>query len=236
MAYDGRLDIWATLHPERLGAWGDARGRAGRNTDFRPIVHAAYPGLKAEVHPQGWYGSSGLYMADVALKALGATHAILCGVPMTSEAGHFAKGGPWCDPAKYRSGFEAAHAEGANIRSMSGWTAELFGAPDEDWLEGREGAASLPMKRSDEMHVRFLEDFDYTPSAEPRVQVAYKTGWQGLVRTECGALALEAGKAVEIDPPKRPLSPAQIEALDGDRDGSAGGSLPKAQRKVKPGA
>lgn len=222
--FRGRIDAWATLHPERLADWREKRAAAGGNIDFRAIVHRAYPGLRAEVQPHSWYGSSGLFTAEAALKRLGATGAILCGVPMDSDAGHIARPGPWCDPEKYRRGFEAAKAEGANIRSMSGWTAGLFGAPDEDWISGRGSGPAPVMPRRWQMHVRFEQDFDYTPSAQPRVQIAYKAGWQGPVKAECGAQAIAAGKAVEVPTPPR------VDPLDHDADGRKGGSLPRRRK------
>lgn len=117
------------MHHELFNAWRESRAEAGLNQDFRSFVHAPRHGVVSEVVSHRWYGSSGLYMAQVAFDALGATEAVLCGVPMLSEAGHIAKPGPWTDVERYRGGFLEAKADGANIHSMSGWTAELFGLP-----------------------------------------------------------------------------------------------------------
>jgi hypothetical protein len=133
--YDGRLDAYCTLHPERFRPWREERAAGGLNTDYRAIVHAPHRQVPdAEIVPHGWYGSSGLYMAQVALQHMGARGAILCGVPMEAEGMHIHWPGEWGHTARYRAGFEAAKAEGANIRSMSGWTAQLLGRPDEAWL------------------------------------------------------------------------------------------------------
>lgn len=76
------------------------------------------------------------------------------------------------------------------------------------------------------MHVRFTEPYDYTPSEEPRVLIAFSpTGGPEkdgayTVRHECGEAAIAAGKAVEAAP----------DPLDHDRDGRKGGSLPKAKK------
>lgn len=78
------------------------------------------------------------------------------------------------------------------------------------------------------MHVRFTEDFNYTPSGEPRVQIAYKAGWQGPVKAECRAQAIALGKAVEVETPKR------ADPLDHDGNGTKGGSR-SDPRKAKTG-
>lgn len=135
--YDGRLDALVTLHPERVPAWRQEREAAGRNTNFRTFIHEPHRAVPdAEIVPHGWYGSSGLYMAQVALQAMGCTGAILCGVPMDDEAGHI-HWGKWPHSHRYRDGFLKARADGAPIRSMSGWSAEIFGRPDADWLHER---------------------------------------------------------------------------------------------------
>lgn len=76
------------------------------------------------------------------------------------------------------------------------------------------------------MRVRFTEPYDYTPSEEPRVLIAFSPNGGAekdgayTVRRECGEAAVKAGKAVEIAP----------DPLDRDGDGRKGGSLPKAKK------
>ena len=53
------------------------------------------------------------------------------------------------------------------------------------------------------MHVKFSADHDYTPSENPRVTIAYRAGWSGTVRNECGVAAVQAGRATEIKTPRR---------------------------------
>lgn len=67
------------------------------------------------------------------------------------------------------------------------------------------------------MHVRFEQPHDYTPSADPRVTIAYPAGYSGPVKRECGLRAIELGRAVEIVAPSR-------DPLDHDGDGRKGGS------------
>lgn len=76
------------------------------------------------------------------------------------------------------------------------------------------------------MRVRFTEAFDYTPSEEPRVLIAFSPNGGSekdgayTVRRECGEAAVKAGKAVEI----------ALDPLDHDGDGRKGGSLPKVKK------
>lgn len=84
------------------------------------------------------------------------------------------------------------------------------------------------------MRVRFKRDRNWTPPKERRITVAYKKGMELTVKREWGEQMVKDGDAVKIAPParepeKKPLTAAQIKALDGDGDGSAGGSLPKAK-------
>lgn len=48
------------------------------------------------------------------------------------------------------------------------------------------------------MRVRFLADYDYAPSGEPRVTVAFKKGMEATVKRECGVAAVKARKAVRV--------------------------------------
>jgi hypothetical protein len=133
--YPGRLDAWATLHHERFAEW---RRRRSGNQDYRAFIHAPLSGLVAEVVRERWSGSSGLYAAQVALQELGATGVVLCGVPLSPEAAHFFNSEPWPDADVFRRGFEAAlPVIRASVRSMNGWTRDLLGAPDAQWLTDR---------------------------------------------------------------------------------------------------
>lgn len=53
------------------------------------------------------------------------------------------------------------------------------------------------------MRVRFLRPYDYHPSIVTRgvPTIAYRAGWQGTVKRECGEAAIKAGAAEEIVEP-----------------------------------
>lgn len=153
--WSGKLDAWATEHPERLAEWACQRKGPAASRHFVPAGLAMCP-PGTEQAADRWNGSSGLYAAQVALFELGATAIVLCGIPMDSEAGHFIYPGSWAGTADYRLGFEAALREcGGRIRSMSGWAAGLFGQPTPEWLAAVEN--TKPLGSSAPQHLRIAE-------------------------------------------------------------------------------
>ena len=135
VVYPGHLDAWATLHHERFAEW---RRRRTGNQDYRAFIHASYAGVAAEVAPDRWAGSSGLFAAQVALSHLNARGVVLCGVPLNADRAHFFNSAAWTDADVFRRGFEAAlPVIRDTVRSMSGWTRDLLGIPDPQWLIDR---------------------------------------------------------------------------------------------------
>ena len=159
VSFPGSLDGVATLHPDLVSGW--VAKRRG-NKDFRTFIAEAHlSSPAAEVVAERWPGSSGLYALQVALFEMNCTAAILCGVPMDSAAGHFSDPGAWAGTDDYRRAFEAALPEiGGRVRSMGGWTAELFGRPTPEWVGAIDittpaGASAPPNARNDVMkHVK----------------------------------------------------------------------------------
>lgn len=133
--YPGHLDAWVTLHHERFAEW---RRRRNGNSNYRAFIHAPFAGIEAEIAPDRWAGSSGLFAAQVALTRLGASRVVLCGVPLDGDQAHFFSRLPWTEAHVFRRGFEAAlPVIRDTVRSMSGWTRDLLGAPDAQWLNDR---------------------------------------------------------------------------------------------------
>lgn len=155
LEYDHPLAGWVSLHPDNLGEWVRRKGATWARL-FAPEPHAACP--DAEIVAERWPGSSGSYALQCALFELGATGAILCGVPMDSAAGHFSNPGAWAGTDDYRRAFEAALPEvGGRVRSMGGWTADLFGKPTAEWVGAIDnirpaGISAAPNARIDTMH------------------------------------------------------------------------------------
>lgn len=153
--YPERIDYWCTLHPEKLRAWQDARSLAGRNTDYIAYAHEPNPELGS---PDGrpridkWLdyrypamtgsGSSGLFAVKVA-QAEGFDRIVLCGIPMQTVGKHYFDQKLWADCDGFKSAWVSSleHFKD-NVRSMSGWTRDLLGAPTLSWLAGDEPSSN----------------------------------------------------------------------------------------------
>lgn len=203
--FSGRLDVWVTLHPEAFQPWRASRADLGLNADYRAITHKPHPPTRSEVVPQGWYGSSGLYMAQVALEVLGVDGVILCGVPMEAAGQHIQTPGAWANPDVYRPAFLEAKASGADIRSMSGWTAEVLGRPDAEWLASHGIAPPVDAnqllqsqsRRTDPMRIQMKRDRTLTLE-DRRTSVKFRAGWVGTTKREWGDQLVADGDAIEV--------------------------------------
>lgn len=136
--YEGELPHFCTLHTEKLINWMKIRESKGlppphnywtSNTKFLPS------GFNFR-RVKSWDGSSGLLCISVAIE-LGFTHIILCGVPLEKKAAHYHDSNDWRDAPKYRAAWVKylPHMK-HSVRSMSGWTQKLLGAPSVEWLYG----------------------------------------------------------------------------------------------------
>jgi len=126
------VDHWVTLHPEHFPEW-EPKAIA---TDYvrwsRPFPSGEHRGQWTDRHADHWGGTSGLFGARVAL-ALGAAEVVLAGIPM--QAGPHYWGGPVWEPTQfYLKDWQRYKDKLANVRSLSGWTRELLGAPE--WANG----------------------------------------------------------------------------------------------------
>jgi hypothetical protein len=188
--HQGPLDAWATLHPEHLDEWTEARGQGGYRV-FSPAKVCDC--VDVEVAPERWNGSSGLYALQIALEQMNASAAILCGVPMEQAAGHFLTGGPWAPVTSYRQAFAAAlPIHGGRVRSMGGWTADLFGTPSPAWIAA--ASTMKPGQRGRPARTRPMHKVTNTSKTTQRFNAIRPEGGFDLVR-----LAPGESKDVEID-------------------------------------
>jgi hypothetical protein len=133
------VDHWCSFHQELFPLWLKERRARGLRDPGTLWSCAPAPKPKSLDLPvrkaANWRGSSGLLAVTVALEHLGATHVVLCGVPLTKEGEHYDKPGLWRDAGNYRAGW-VSHASdmAGRVRSMGGWTASFFGEPDPAWL------------------------------------------------------------------------------------------------------
>lgn len=132
----GRLDHWASMHPDLFPHWLAARRAAGRPEPGR-FWHARHRPTPIESSPiESWGGSSGLLCVAVAFE-LGAERVVLAGVPMLKTARHYDDDRHWMEARQYWPGWER-HAPSmmGRVRSLSGWTLDLLGLPTREWVRG----------------------------------------------------------------------------------------------------
>lgn len=127
-----QIDVAGTLHPDKLHLW--LTKRTSYDRDAPKMIYAHRPFNNVTHWTRDWQGSTGLFLVKIA-REMGHTHIVLCGVPMTVEANHFVRHEPWKACHGFRRGWTSHVVELKNyVRSYSGWTQELFGAPTDEWL------------------------------------------------------------------------------------------------------
>jgi hypothetical protein len=122
-----------TLHPHKMPGWLRERRARELPAPERLWCHRGSVAGFTD-WTRDWAGSSGLFAVKIA-RELGHERVILAGVPMTVQGGHFRRRQRWTAAFGFRPAWERRRAELAPyVRSMSGWTQEIFGAPDRAWL------------------------------------------------------------------------------------------------------
>jgi hypothetical protein len=127
-----QIDNAGTLHPDKLSMWTSERRAKGYKVPSRVWAHRPFSGVSDWT--RDWAGSTGLFLVKIA-RELGHTHIVLCGVPMSVESNHFLRQTRWDACHGFRRGWtnQLVSIKGY-VRSYSGWTRELFGAPTDEWL------------------------------------------------------------------------------------------------------
>jgi hypothetical protein len=145
---------WVTLHPEYMDRYKVLRREQGLPDNFElvgPLQNEV--GTHWQHHldrrvSYRWNGmsssaSSGIYAAKVALDD-GHSHVIMCGVPMTQEGGHFARGNPWTQRDCFMEGWKIALPKlRGKVKSFSGITMKELGTPTPEWLAQMRDANEL---------------------------------------------------------------------------------------------
>lgn len=130
--FPDHIDYAGTLHPDKITTWVRERNALG----YPPVLNmwAHRPFTNVTHWTRDWAGSTGLFLVKVAREE-GHTHIVLCGVPMTTDGNHFLRNVRWDAAHGFRRGWTSQRERLTRyVRSYSGWTRELFGAPDDAWF------------------------------------------------------------------------------------------------------
>lgn len=130
--FGSHIDHAATLHPDKLAMWLGARMTKGLPAPGKIWSHRPFPNVTNWT--RDWAGSTGLFCVKVA-REIGHTHVILCGVHMTVEGNHFVRKTRWDAANGFIRGWTGRLVElKGYVRSYGGWTREVFGVPDDEWI------------------------------------------------------------------------------------------------------
>lgn len=140
-----RLDHWVTLHAGKFPNWEALRGEKYPDvpTDYHKWGRPDAVGIAHSTEKVRGTGSSGMFATQIAITRLRCKRVVLCGVPMTRTP-HFDKsvvhrvGRPWMEAESYwKNGWARYQDEfRGKVKSMSGRTRELLGAPTRRWVLG----------------------------------------------------------------------------------------------------
>ena len=140
-----KFQTWVSLHPEWQAGYEGERKERGYPDGYETVgplqgevgMHAKhkvdrrvsyrFPGSNASA-------SSGIYAAKVAMED-GYGRIVLAGIPMQAEQNHFIRGKEWKQCDSFIVGLYAAipFLDG-KVKSVSGLTRELLGAPTKEWI------------------------------------------------------------------------------------------------------
>lgn len=137
------IDAWVSMHPIKFEKWKALRLANGFPVDgittwCRTLRMGSQGLADNEMTPWGG-GSSGMFTVQVA-RELGCTRAVLCGIPMTMTP-HFAETQElfhkdWLAASgHWRAWIQCKDKMAGWVKSMSGRTQELLGAPTIEWLQ-----------------------------------------------------------------------------------------------------
>lgn len=149
--YPGEINHWVTFHVASLDKWVQRRLDKGFPLDYDFWTSPSQKHLqKRTIHPLNFIdiegGSSGFLATFVALKF--AQRVVLAGIPMVQEMGQYDTNKEWLEAKHYRAAWQVkidkGVLSGTNVRSLSGWTMEQFGAPTPEWLMEEEDAVRTP--------------------------------------------------------------------------------------------
>jgi hypothetical protein len=140
-AYPFDLHHWATLHPDHFRIWKPLRESLRYPMGFKSWGGRWVTGSTDEDHEEvdevldvDRVGSSGMLAVDIARKRLEADRIVIAGMPVDATR-RFYDFRPWDSALTYQVRWrESIEDFDGRVRSMSGFTKEILGAPDRSWL------------------------------------------------------------------------------------------------------
>lgn len=133
--WPARIDYGCTLHPDRTDGYMQERSHNKYPCGFDMYAHKNFGSKITHKEVRDWAGSTGLFAVKLALE-MGFSGIVLAGVPMQIEYGHITRKQPWVHAHSFRNGWNHHRKElEPYVRSMSGWTREMFGAPTYEWIQ-----------------------------------------------------------------------------------------------------
>lgn len=134
--YVETIDHWVTMHPLKMSIWLKQRNDNGFAKPIMWTANHKFEEIKGLKGFKGVNSSAGGGVLAVQLARFrGATKVVLAGVPMTREHCHFNKVHSWMEADLYKQFWRGQKRYPYIVKSMSGWTKELYGLPTEEWLK-----------------------------------------------------------------------------------------------------
>ena len=138
ITWKGKVDHWFTLHPTSCEDWvgiEEAVRRRKINGGNIPATWSYRHDRAVDYVREDWQGGSGLFGIRCMKVDLHIDRIVLAGCPMTRAGGHFYNQYEWRQAEDYYRGWYKHREEIApHVRSMSGWTQGLLGAPTPEFF------------------------------------------------------------------------------------------------------
>jgi hypothetical protein len=133
--WPARIDYGCTLHPDRTDGYLQERSHKKYPMGFDVYAHRNFQSRTTHKELRDWAGSTGLFAVRVAIE-MGFSGIVLAGVPMQKQYGHITRKEPWVAAKQFHNGWNKHREELEHcVRSMSGWTRQMFGTPTKAWFE-----------------------------------------------------------------------------------------------------
>jgi len=129
--YEGEIKYFFTYHPDDIQLNNEKRKKRGLSLDYTIISHVFDKNhMVSQTEPWESPSGSSAMLGTLFSMRIGYKKIILCGCPLE---GNNDKGFSY---KPFRKGWETRKEKVINkVKSMSGWTAEFLGKPEEDWLK-----------------------------------------------------------------------------------------------------